>query len=28
VIPFGYPRVPPAASPPEDLDARLHFDRW
>ncbi|MGE5236126.1 MAG: nitroreductase family protein [Acidobacteriota bacterium] len=28
VIPFGYPKSPPAEGERENLDARLHFDRW
>jgi nitroreductase len=28
VIPFGYPRTPPGEGQVEDLDARLHVDRW
>jgi len=28
VIPFGYPKVPPGEGEGEDLDARLHVDRW
>ena len=28
VIPFGYPKVPPGEGEAEDLDARLHVDRW
>jgi nitroreductase len=28
VVPFGYPRTPPAPRPPEGLDERLHIDAW
>ena len=28
VIPFGYPKEPPARGESEDLDARLHIDGW
>lgn len=28
VIPFGYPVEPPGENEAEDLDARLHIDRW
>ena len=28
VIPFGFPRTPPAEAQREDLDARLHVDAW
>jgi nitroreductase len=28
VIPFGYPKTPPVEAEREDLDARLHVDRW
>ncbi len=28
VIPFGFPRTPPAEAEREDLDARLHVDAW
>ena len=28
VIPFGYPKTPPGEGESEDLDARLHVDRW
>ena len=28
VIPFGYPRIPPAAQDPEPLAPRLHVDSW
>jgi nitroreductase len=28
VIPFGYPKEPPARGDAEDLDARIHVDGW
>jgi nitroreductase len=28
VVPFGYPKHPPETRKPEDLDARLHIDKW
>lgn len=28
LIPIGYPRVEPEERAPEDLDARLHIDKW
>lgn len=28
VIPFGYPKVPPAPNTNEDLHSRLHIDTW
>jgi nitroreductase len=28
VIPFGYPKTPPAPNETEDLDSRIHVDVW